>query len=190
MTKITVIVYSLQASEREAMGDVALLQMLDHLAARQEAKREPVDTDEIIRVIKKRLLAEEPDGNTVEVVADAYAGLVRKIKHAHATTEAEERQAEEDADLFSGMIRKTYPFHPALIDIMVQRWASIPDFQRTRGALRFLAVCLHSIKTRGTDQPLISPTDIPIDDPDVRHAFFSEVGQLEQFQALGCRRLC
>ena len=33
-----------------------------------------------------------------------------------------------------------YPFHPALIDIMRERWASLPDFQRTRGALRFLAV--------------------------------------------------
>jgi len=25
---------------------------------------------------------------------------------------------------------------------MRERWAAIPDFQRTRGALRFLAACL------------------------------------------------
>ena len=46
-----------------------------------------------------------------------------------------------------------YPFHPALIGLMRERWAAIPDFQRTRGALRFLAACLHAVK-RGARQAL------------------------------------
>ena len=51
-------------------------------------------------------------------------------------------QAEEEGSALRDRIKASYPFHPALIDLMRERWAAIPDFQRTRGALRFLASCL------------------------------------------------
>jgi len=41
-----VLVYSLQAAAREAFENVGLLSALDHLAARVDAKREPVIGDE------------------------------------------------------------------------------------------------------------------------------------------------
>mgnify|MGYP000002468226 CR=1 FL=1 len=34
-----------------------------------------------------------------------------------------------------------------VIDVMRERWAAIPDFQRTRGALRFLAACLRAARS-------------------------------------------
>jgi predicted AAA+ superfamily ATPase len=46
-----VMIYSLQASAGEAFGNVALLNMLDHLTARVDAKREPVVGDEILPVL-------------------------------------------------------------------------------------------------------------------------------------------
>lgn len=74
--------------------------------------------------------------------------------------------------------------HPALIDLMRERWASIPDFRRTRGVLRFLAVVLGTLKSRNARDYLVSANDIPIDEPDVRSAFFTEVGQREPYQAV------
>ena len=36
-------------------------------------------------------------------------------------------------------VSRTYPFHPALIRVLDKRLSTIPNFQRTRGALRLLA---------------------------------------------------
>ena len=64
------------------------------------------------------------------------------MRRAYAQSAAERQQAEEDGLALRDRVRASYPFHPALIDLMRERWAAIPDFQRTRGALRFLASCL------------------------------------------------
>lgn len=77
-----------------------------------------------------------------------------------------------------------YPFHPALIDLMRERWASISDFQRTRDVITLLAVVLRVLKKRGVTDLLISPTDIPLDSADVRSTFFTAVGQREPYQAV------
>ena len=66
---------------------------------------------------------------------------------------------------------------------MRERWAAIPDFQRTRGALRFLASCLRAAHRAGSSRPLLGPGDVPMHDNDVRLAFFKEVGQREDFLA-------
>ena len=81
------------------------------------------------------------------------------------------------------LIRAAYPFHPALIDLMRERWAAIPDFQRTRGALRFLAACLRAAHTAGKSRAVLGPGDVPLQDQAVRLAFFKEVGQQPDFQA-------
>ena len=66
---------------------------------------------------------------------------------------------------------------------MRERWAAIPDFQRTRGALRFLASCLRAAHRAGGSRMLLGPGDVAIHDNDVRLTFFKEVGQREDFQA-------
>ena len=58
-------------------------------------------------------------------------------------------------------IKASYPFHPALIDLMRERWAAIPDFQRTRGALRFLASCLRAAHRAGASRSLLGPATLP-----------------------------
>jgi hypothetical protein len=179
-----VLVYSLQASANEAYGNTALLNMLDHLTARVDAKREPVAGDEILPVVRRRLLAQLPDPPAASLAAEAYAGEITKMRTAHALNEADRRAAEDDRIAQRNRMLAAYPFHPALIDIMRERWASLPDFQRTRGALRFLAVCLHALKREQRAGIFLGPGDIPIEDPDVAQAFFTEVGQREPFRAV------
>src|SRR5262245_13789814 len=86
--------------------------------------------------------------------------------------------------LFSKQSLVAYPFHPALVDRMRERWAAIPDFQRTRGALRFLAACLRAAHKAARSRALLGPGDVPIHDAEVRQAFFKEVGQQSDFQAV------
>jgi hypothetical protein len=62
--------------------------------------------------------------------------------------------------------------------------SAIPDFQRTRGALRFLAACLRGCHREGKSRAVLGPGDVPIHDSEVRLAFFKEVGQQSDFQAV------
>jgi hypothetical protein len=177
-----VMVYSLQASAREAMGNIGLLQEIDHLTSRVDAKREPVTGDEILPVLQRRLLSAPPDGAAASAAAQALSEVVTRMRAAHADSEQARRLAEEEGLRLRQRMEAAYPFHPALVDVMKERWASIPDFQRTRGALRFLAVCMHVLRSRGGAQAVFGPGDVPIYESDVRYAFFTEVGQREPFQ--------
>ena len=134
-----VVVLSLQSSKRESLEYTSLLQTVEHLAARKDQRREPVEGDEILNVIQRRLLAETPDASAAAATADAYGQVFTQMRRAYAHGEGERHQAEEDGRALRERIRASYPFHPALTDLMRERWAAIPEFQRTRGALRFLA---------------------------------------------------
>jgi len=183
-SKFACMVYSLQASAREFFGNIEVLETLDHLTSRVDAKREPIKGDDIFFVIRKRLLAEPPDEQVAIKVAELYIDLLKRNIFAYVSSEEERRELEEQLIKDRERFVMAYPFHPLLIDLMRERWASIPDFQRTRGVLRFLAVVLRTLKERKVRDILISATDIPIDDSEVKHAFFTEVGQREPFQAV------
>ncbi len=183
-SKNACLIYSLQASAREFFGNVEILATLDHLTSRVDAKREPIRGDEIFPVLRKRLLAESPPEDMANKVADIYIDTIRKNILSYVSSDTERRDIEERIIKYRERFVMAYPFHPALIDLMRERWASIPDFQRTRGVLRFLAVVLRTLKKRNTNDLLISATDIPVNDPEVRNAFFTEVGQREPYQAV------
>ncbi len=183
-SKKAVMIYSLQASTREALENIGLLSMLDHLTARVDSKREPVVGDEILDVLKKRLLSEVPPSDIARHAANSIANVITQWKMAEAPDHSARRMAEDEKVNLIRRLEAAYPFHVGLIDLMKERWASIPDFQRTRGALRFLASVLHKAKGLTRQSIFVSPGDIPIDDADVRNAFFTEVGQREPFQSV------
>ena len=178
-----VLVYSLQSSKRESLEYTNLLHTVEHLAARKDQRREPVEGNEILNVIQRRLLAKRPDKTATMGAAEAYGQVFTQMRHAYAHGEPERQQADEDGLALRDRIKASYPFHPALIDLMRERWAAIPDFQRTRGALRFLASCLRAAHRAGGSRMLLGPGDVAIHDNDVRLTFFKEVGQREDFQA-------
>ena len=178
-----VLVYSLQSSNRESLEYTGLLKTVEHLAARKDQRREPVEDNEILHVIQRRLLARTSITSEAAATADAYGRVFSQMRRAYAQGEAERQQAEEEGESLRERIKASYPFHPALIDLMRERWAAIPEFQRTRGALRFLASCLRAAHRAGNSRLLLGPGDVPIHEADVRLAFFKEIGQREDFQA-------
>ena len=180
----TALVFSLQSSKRESLEYVNLLQTVDHLAARKDQLREPVEGNEVLAVIQRRLLGKLPEAETGMPAAAAYQEIVTQMRRAYAQSASERQQAEEEGIELRDRIRAAYPFHPALIDLMRERWAAIPDFQRTRGALRFLAACLRASHREGKSRAVLGPCDVPIHDSEVRLAFFKEVGQQADFQAV------
>src|SRR5260370_42642262 len=70
-----VMVYSLQWSAREALGNVALLEELDKLTSRKDQVREPVTGDEVLAVVKRRLLSGDPSDDVANKVATEYGNV-------------------------------------------------------------------------------------------------------------------
>lgn len=176
-----VMVYSLQWSARQAMGNIALLQTLDTLVSRVDQVREPVTGDEVLAVVKRRLLGAEPPANAAQEIAKAYGDVVGGFWRARAETPSAKQDAEEQVVQLKARMQAAYPFHPALIDMMNSRWTSVPEFQRTRGALRFLASCLHSLKAKGGAKPLLGPGDIDVADGDVRNAMLKDLDPTQAY---------
>ncbi len=183
-TRNTALVFSLQSSKRESLDYTNLLQTVDHLAARKDQRREPVAGNEIMLVVQRRLLSRVPTEEQATPAATAYQDVYTQMRKAYAQSKSEIQQAEEEGLALRDRMRAAYPFHPALIDLMRERWAAIPDFQRTRGALRFLAACLRATHRAGRSSIVLGPGDVPLHDAEVRQAFFKEVGQQADFQAV------
>jgi hypothetical protein len=178
------LVYSLQASVGEALGAEGLLQILDKLVARVDARRVPVQDRQVREIVRRRLFKSLGEESARKNVAAAYGEQYRRLLLSTSETEPEKRRAEEEAKAFEEEILESYPFHPALIRLMYERWGSLPSYQRTRGALQFLGTVVHVLFKRGHAGALIGPGDVPLDDPDVRSEFFRQVGEREKWDTV------
>jgi len=177
----TVLVYSLQASVQESVGDEGLLNILDKLVSRIDAKKEPVSGDQVMKVVQRRLFADVGDAAVIQEIAQQQAELFRKFRESYEDTSRGKQEVQQQADLLAERIQFSYPFHPDLLDLMYYRWGSLPSYQRTRGALQFLARVVYALRQSGDTSLLIGPGNIPFDDEGVRGAFFSQVGERERF---------
>ncbi|HEY9807902.1 MAG TPA: DUF499 domain-containing protein [Halomicronema sp.] len=180
----TVLVYSLQASVQEAVGNEGLLSVLDKLVSRIDAKKEPVSGDEVMEVVRKRLFTDIGDEEIITEVARQQAALFRKFRESCATTNREKQEVEQQANILEERIKLSYPFHPDLLDLMYHRWGSLPSYQRTRGALQFLASMVYALREKNDRSWLISPGNVLFDHEAVRSAFFTQVGERDNYSAV------
>ena len=113
---------------------------------------EPVKTEDVPYILKKRLF-DFINPKTAEATAKAYTQFYKGIKAPNYYCTAE----------YQNRIVETYPFHPELIDTLYQRLSTIPEFQRTRGALRLLAHVINKMwKDKEKDAFLIHPHHVDL----------------------------
>lgn len=180
----TVLVYSLQASVQEAVGNEGLLTVLDKLVSRIDAKKEPVSGDEVMEVVRKRLFTDIGNVEIIAEVARQQAALFRKFRESYTTTNREKQEVEQQAKILEERIKLSYPFHPDLLDLMYHRWGSLPSYQRTRGALQFLASMVYALREKNDLSWLISPGNVLFDHEAVKSAFFTQVGERDNYSAV------
>jgi predicted AAA+ superfamily ATPase len=181
----TVVVLSFPSSKpREMIQRTQLLATLDDLVSRKDTLLEPVEADGIFKVIRHRLVEKMPDPIIANATAIAYQHAFTQMRRAWATTRAEEEQADKEGIALRNRIRLAYPFHPALLDLMRQRWSSLPEYQPTRGALRFLATCLGAQHKVGKSNGLFTPADVLLSDNEVQRALIKELGLLNRYDAV------
>ncbi len=160
----TVLVVALPASSLEVSQDNVeaaewLLQHTQKLFGRVELVETPVARDEVFGVLQQRLF--EDLGNprdhrrAVEAMIQYYEEF--SFPEQYRTREYKERML------------AAYPFHPELIDLLYNRWGPHPQFQRTRGALRLLALVVRQIwRARPNGTLLIQPYHIDLRDRNIR----------------------
>jgi hypothetical protein len=103
------------------------------LLGRREHVLRPAEEADLPRILARRLFA-NVDSTHATKVGKAYA---------EAATDAYGRGADLPEDLigvaWAQSVANTWPFHPSLVEVLDKRLATVPNFNRTRGALRLLA---------------------------------------------------
>jgi len=108
-----------------------ILSALENRIVRVGANLKPVEDDEIFEVVRRRLFEDNYNADAINTVIDSYS-----IMYTSLMAEIPSYALKQD---YRERMKKSYPFHPELIDVFRHRWASTPNFQRTRGILRILA---------------------------------------------------
>jgi len=103
------------------------------LIARKEHVLRPSDEADLPKILARRLFT-RVDPGAASAVAAGYAAAAAGAFRRGA--DLPERMAGPG---FATDIARSYPFHPDLITVLDKRLSTIPNFQRTRGALRLLA---------------------------------------------------
>ncbi len=153
-TSNLVFVYSL-ASAADTFGEETTeLHEIIQASARQERVLSPSTDVEIYNIVKQRLFA-----SVSQEIAQVAA---REYLHTYRNSRTPLPEVCLDAR-YVQTIESSYPFHPELFDLLTKKIASIPEFQRTRGALRLFAYLIrHLWKVRPSHIDLIHPHHIPV----------------------------
>jgi len=176
--KNSVAVITLPASAQEVANSsqaAAILQSLESRVKRVGADTKPVAEEEIFEVIRHRLFEGIGDREVTESVLASYSEMYQNLR-----TELPSRSNKSE---YVEMMRRSYPFHPELINIFKDKWASHPQFQRTRGVLRLLASIVSNLwKRRNSlvgNHTLIHPSHIQLDNLDTL------TGEIKKLYGLG-----
>ena len=155
----------LQEQLRVLAGD------LQSMAARVSTFGSPVRAEEVYGVVRTRLFR-DVDESAAEKAAKEYFSFY------HSRADHFPERAREATYL--ERLRKSYPIHPELIDILYERVSTIPDFQKTRGLLRLLALILRDVyKKKPEDAYYVMPHFIDLTNSEILGEITDKLGRGE-----------
>lgn len=141
--------------ETEELGQVLtqLIAELKAISGRIERILTPTSGEEEIASILARRLFERVDRGSVSEVAAAYRAYLEEAQRQGAELPASALTPD-----YLRLLERSYPFHPELLVTLNRKVSTIPNFQRTRGALRLLARAIRRLwDVRPADAWLIHP---------------------------------
>lgn len=136
---------------------------LKKIAARVERTLTPAQGEEEIGQILICRLLEHVDRHAAAEVARSYRQAYERWQSAGVDLPAGALTAE-----YADLIRSVYPFHPDVLRVLNGKLGTIPNFQRTRGALRLLARALRRVwEKQPPDAYLFHLHHFDLSDPDI-----------------------
>ncbi|MCS6115894.1 anti-phage-associated DUF499 domain-containing protein [Shewanella baltica] len=117
--------------------------------------------NEIYEILKKRLIDELPDEQTIAEVAEEYAQQIKKAEDGGYIIASSIEQ-------IAAQVRETYPFHPSFKHL-VALFKENEGFRQTRGLMQFTARLLKSVAQRKTDDVfLVGTQHLDLNDEQVK----------------------
>ncbi len=156
-SKERVVVVLTLADSRDAFGQETedLRQELveaKRVSARQERVITPTGESEIPAIVTHRLFR-TIDRQAAQQAARAYADFYHQLVEQDVNLPQHALRAE-----YAEEMTLDYPFHPELLNVLNRKTSTIPNFQRTRGALRLLARVVRRLwESQPADAWLIHP---------------------------------
>jgi len=152
---------SLPESDLEAGGERGkqALKQIEHLFHRLEAIWKPVSSEEGFEIVRRRLFSRLSDEKTRDDVCKSFADMY---------IEGGNYPAETKESAYLQRLKAAYPFHPEIFDRLYEDWATLENFQRTRGVLRLMAIVVHRLWADGNQDLMIMPGSLPMYDNQVK----------------------
>ena len=165
MVNNALVVVSLPASDIEMGGDRGRQSAaeLGNIIGRTESPWSAATTEESFEIVTRRLFSPIA---TKEQFAERDASA-RAFGEFYRNNKMDFPNETQDSN-YEKRIRDFYPIHPELFDALAERWASIPQFQKTRGILRLMAKIIHFLWENNDQGPLILPANIPMDSSEIQ----------------------
>ena len=143
-----VFVYTLASSTDSFGAETTEIRETISATARQERILKPSTDVEIYNIVKQRMF------NSIE--ANAASDAAKEYLQTYKASRIDLPDGCKDARYAEG-IEQSYPFHPELFSLLTKKIASIPNFQRTRGALRlFAGVIRYLWQNVNSQQPTVN----------------------------------
>jgi len=149
-----VFVYTLAESSDSFGAETTEIREAISASARQERVLKPSTDLEIYNIVKQRLFS------SIDAIACNHAA--KEYLQNYKASRLNLPDGCKDSR-YQGNITDSYPFHPELFTLLTKKIASIPNFQRTRGALRLFARLIRYLwQDTSSWIPLIHPHHIPV----------------------------
>ena len=165
---------SSDAFRSETVRLQAELEEIRNVSARQERVITPASESEIAPIVRHRLF--EPfDDAVAAAAADAYRACYAELAERGADIPERLLRADHHEEML-----QNYPFHPDLFTVLTLKTATIPQFQKTRGALRLLARMIRGLwESRSPDVWTIAPFHVDLRDDAILNDLTSRLGRPE-----------
>ena len=130
----------------------------------------PAEDEEIAEILRRRLFT--------RIDNDAAVAAGAAFQEMYGAVERREIQLGVGADI-AAQVTRSYPLHPELVKVLDSRVGTIPEFQRTRGALRLLAESVAALWKQKTKTVVINTADLPLAAAPVAAALTRGIGREE-----------
>lgn len=161
-SKNSLVVASIPESDIEIGGEAGkiALEAIEHTFGRMESIWKPVAANEGFEIVRRRLFLDCRNPEARDMVCVKFSQMYRENQ---GDFPLEAREVE-----YRDRIISCYPIHPEVFDRLYEDWATLEQFQRTRGVLRLMAAVIHELWMGNDAGLLIMPGSIPLDVPVVR----------------------
>jgi hypothetical protein len=146
---------------------------LEDLLTRNASTTAVTSGGDFAEIVQKRLFSNPPPPDITNLTADHYSDTVTPAWQNRVFKRLDRPNREQ----FRGQVARTYPFHPDLIALAENEWATHAGFQKVRSMINVFALAVYEQTRRGQSgewaPPLIDSGDLPLGHPPLRDALLN-----------------